>query len=97
MASTLKGESDAVTIRNVLLWMDKEPQVRRDESLQVGHVVIEIHKGKPIVPKEVLERYYPNALTGISRPSRSIRIKDTTIVFVEFSEQIQFLGEIEFR
>ncbi len=61
-----------------------------------GHVIlIEIHRGKPIVPKEVLERYYPNALTGISRPSKAIRIKDTTIVFVEFSEQLQSLGKIE--
>ena len=58
-------------------------------------IMIETHKGKPIVPKDVLERYYPNALTGMSRPSKSIRIKDTTLVFVEFSEQLQFLAKTE--
>jgi hypothetical protein len=61
-----------------------------------GHVLlIETHKGKPIVPKEVLERYYPGASTGISRPSKSIRIKSTAILFVEFSEQLESLSEIE--
>jgi hypothetical protein len=61
-----------------------------------GHtILIETHKGKPIIAREILERYYPNALSGISRPSKSIRIKDTTIVFVEFSEQLQAAGKAE--
>ena len=55
-----------------------------------GHVIlIETHKGTPIVPMEILERHYPNASTGISHPSKSIRIKDTSIVFVDFSELLQ--------
>ena len=55
-----------------------------------GHVIlIETRKGKPIIPTEILEQYYPNALTGISHPSKSIRIKDTSIVFVDFSELLQ--------
>ncbi len=61
-----------------------------------GHVLlIETHKGKPILPGDVLERYYPKALTGISFPSKRIRIKDTSIVFIEFSEQLQGISEIE--
>jgi hypothetical protein len=58
-------------------------------------ILIETHNGKPIVPKAVLEKYYPNAFAGISRPARSIRIKGTTIVFLEFSEQLQSLGKLE--
>lgn len=55
-----------------------------------GHVIlIETHKSTPIVPMGVLERHYPNASTGISHPSKSIRIKDTSIVFVDFSELLQ--------
>jgi hypothetical protein len=60
-----------------------------------GHIIlIETHNGKPIVAKEVLEKYYPNAYAGISRPARSIRIKGTTIVFLEFSEQLQSLSKL---
>jgi hypothetical protein len=61
-----------------------------------GHViVIETHKGKPIIPTPVLERYFPNALAGISRPSRSVWIKDTLIFFVDFSEPLHSIGNIE--
>ena len=61
-----------------------------------GHVIlIETHKGTPIVPKAVLERYYPSALRGISSPSKSIPIHGTLIVFVDFSEPLQFLGKID--
>ena len=61
-----------------------------------GHIIlIETHKGEPIVPKAVLEKYYPNAFAGISRPAKSIRIKGTTIVFLEFSEQLQSLSKLE--
>jgi len=49
--------------------------------------------GKPIIAQEVLEKYYPNAFTGLSRPSKSIRIKDTLIVFVDPSEQPQAVIE----
>ena len=58
-------------------------------------IVIETHKGKPIVPMAVLERYYPNALAGISRPSKSISINGTLIIFDDFSEQLQAVGNIE--
>ncbi len=61
-----------------------------------GHVLlVETHKGKPIVAAEVLEKYFPKAMTGIASPSKSIRINDTSIVFVEFSEQLQVLGKTE--
>ena len=63
-----------------------------------GHVLlIEMHKGKPLVPTEVLERYYPNALTGVLHPSTPVQIEETTIVFVEFSEQLQSVGKIEWN
>lgn len=53
-----------------------------------GHVLlIEMHGGKPIVPAETLARHYPGALAGAHRPSRSIRIDGTSIVFVEFPEK----------
>lgn len=55
-------------------------------------ILIETHQGKPIVPQEVLERYYPGALAGASAPSQSIRIKGTTLLFVEFSEQLRGLA-----
>jgi hypothetical protein len=58
-------------------------------------LLIEVHKGKPIVPPAVLERYYPNALAGISRPAKSIRINDTLILFVDFSEPLRALGSID--
>ncbi|MEN6406971.1 MAG: transglutaminase domain-containing protein [Thermoguttaceae bacterium] len=55
-----------------------------------GHVIlIETHEGKPIVPQKVLEKYYPKAFAGLSRPSKSIRIKNTRIVFVDPSEPSQ--------
>lgn len=52
-------------------------------------ILIEVHKGKPIIPTVVLERYYPNALAGLSRPFKSTSVNDTLIVFVDFSEQLQ--------
>lgn len=61
-----------------------------------GHVLlIETHKGNPILPGEILERYYPKALTALSYPSKRIRIKDTFIVFIEFSEQLQGISGIK--
>lgn len=55
-----------------------------------GHILlIETHRDKPIIPEEVLERHFPGALAGLTRPSKSIRIDDTNIVFVEFSKQLE--------
>lgn len=59
-----------------------------------GHIIlIETHRGKPIVPAAILEKYYPNAMSGVSQPSKSIRIKDTLLIFVDFSEQLDALGK----
>jgi hypothetical protein len=61
-----------------------------------GHtIVVETHLGKPIIPKAVLERYYPNAWNGLSRSSKSISIYDTRIVFVDLSEHLQRAGKVE--
>ena len=57
-----------------------------------GHVLlIETHKGKPIVSQEILEKYYPEAMKGLSQPSKTIRIKGTTIIFVEFTDLLRGL------
>jgi hypothetical protein len=59
-----------------------------------GHfLLIETHRGKPIVAASVLEKYFPNALKGITRPAKTIRINGTTIVFVEFSGQLDGLSK----
>lgn len=60
-----------------------------------GHVLlIETHKGKPIVPKATLEQYYPKAMTGLSQPSKSVWVEETLIVFVDFSEALQSLRSL---
>jgi hypothetical protein len=59
-----------------------------------GHVLlIETHKGKPIVSREILEKYFPQAMKGLSRPSKTIEIKGTKIIFVEFSDLLRGLEE----
>jgi len=54
-------------------------------------LLIETHKGKPIVSQEILEKYFPQAMKGLSRPSKTIEIKDTKIIFVEFSDLLRGL------
>ena len=56
-------------------------------------LLIETHKGKPIVSREILEKYFPQAMKGLSRPSKTIEIKDTKIIFVEFSDLLRGLKE----
>ncbi len=56
-------------------------------------LLIETHKGKPIVAREILERYYPNAMKGLSRPEKTIEINGTKIIFVEFSDLLRGLDE----
>jgi hypothetical protein len=58
-------------------------------------IVIETHKVKPIVPKGVLERYYPGAFAGLSRPTRSIRVKNTQIIFVDLAEPLRAAAAAE--
>ena len=61
-----------------------------------GHVLlIETHKGAPVIHPEMLEKHFPGAMNGITDPSKMIRIQDTTIVFVEFSRQLQDLSIAE--
>jgi transglutaminase-like putative cysteine protease len=59
-----------------------------------GHLLlIETHRGKPIVSAQVLEKYFPNAFAGLSRPKRTIQIGDTTVRFIDFAEPPQSLGK----
>jgi hypothetical protein len=56
-------------------------------------LLIETHRGKPIIPAKVLEKHFPNAFAGLSRPKKTIRIGNTTIIFIDFSESLQGLGK----
>lgn len=61
-----------------------------------GHIIlIETHGGRPIVPKPILEKYYPNAMAGVTRRSMSIEVDGTRLVFVDFSELLQALRPLE--
>ena len=49
-----------------------------------GHtVLIETHGRQPIVPKGVLERYFPDAFHGIERENGKIEIEGTEILFFD--------------
>ena len=58
-----------------------------------GHVLlIESHNCKPIIPPDVLEAHFPGAMRGLTLPSKSVRINDTSILFLDFSEQLHDVG-----
>lgn len=55
-----------------------------------GHVLlIETHNGVPIVPADLLEKYFPTASQGLHNGDGTAKIGDTTIIFVEFSTQLR--------
>ncbi|MEM9283572.1 MAG: transglutaminase domain-containing protein [Verrucomicrobiota bacterium] len=54
----------------------------------IGHLLlIETHKGQPIVPREVLERYFPQAFEGLRNPDGKVNVAGTTIVYFDFANQ----------
>ncbi len=55
-----------------------------------GHtLMVEVHNGVPIVPPDLLEKYYPGAAAkGLQNPDGVAIAGDTTILFVEFSKQL---------
>ncbi len=61
-----------------------------------GHVLlIETHKGKPIVSVETIDKFFPGARRGLEGPAKSIQIDGTTVVFLEFGKQLNVLSEEE--
>ncbi len=54
-----------------------------------GHVLlVETHNDVPIVPLEVLEKYFPAASQGLKDSGGTIKIGETTIIFLDFSKQL---------
>ncbi|MBN2180760.1 MAG: transglutaminase domain-containing protein [Sedimentisphaerales bacterium] len=51
-------------------------------------LLIETHSGVPIVPVNVLEKYFPDASEGLKNPDGIVKIGETTIVFLDFSKQL---------
>lgn len=59
-----------------------------------GHVLlIETHKGVPIVPLDVLHQFYPDASRGLKQSDGVTEINGTTIVFVDFSKVLDVLDD----
>ena len=51
-------------------------------------LIIETHDGVPIVSVNVLEDYFPDASKGLQNADGVFKVGDTTIVFLEFPEQL---------
>ena len=61
-----------------------------------GHILlIETHQKKPIVPLDVLNKFYPNASEGLNAPNRVIEIDGTTIMFFDFATIAKTLGALD--
>lgn len=59
-----------------------------------GHVLlIETHGGEPIIPLETLQRFFPDAATGLKSADGAIEIDGTTIMFVDFNKTLDALDE----
>jgi hypothetical protein len=57
-----------------------------------GHVLlVETHVGQPIVPIDVLEKYFPGATGGLKTPEKATTVGKTEIVFIEFGQQLEVL------
>jgi len=57
-----------------------------------GHVLlVETHNGTPIVPLDLLEKYFPGSTSGSRQSNGSVRVENTTLVFLDFSEPMQKL------
>jgi hypothetical protein len=54
----------------------------------IGHVLlIETHDGVPIVPIDVLEKYFPGVSERLKNAGGSMKIGETTIMFLDFSKK----------
>ena len=50
-----------------------------------GHLLlIETHSGKPLVPREELEKHFPRAFEALDKSDQTTQIAGTDIVFVDF-------------
>jgi hypothetical protein len=60
-------------------------------------LLVETHGGTPIVPLDLLEKYFPGSGKGLRHPDGVVIVDKTTIVFLEFSKQLQNLqlGEVK--
>ncbi len=57
-----------------------------------GHVLlVETHNGVPIVPLKVIEKYFSGASQGLKNSGGTVKIGETTIVFLDFSKQLSGL------
>jgi len=61
-----------------------------------GHVLlVETHRGVPIVKQEVLEKHLPGAYAGLKSPSGTFEIDGTTVMFVDFAKMLSLDEEPE--
>jgi hypothetical protein len=62
--------------------------------LAKGHtLLIETHRGVPIVSLEVLNKFYPGASKGLQSAHGVIEIDETTIMFVDFAKTLDVLDD----
>ncbi len=51
-----------------------------------GHVLlVETHRGEPIIPMATLEKHYPEASSGLKSADGVVEVEGTTIMFVDFA------------
>ncbi len=59
----------------------------RNLPLAKGHtLLIETHRGQPIVSADVLHKFFPGASEGLNKADGMITIQDTTIMFVDLAK-----------
>jgi hypothetical protein len=59
-----------------------------------GHtLLVETHRGVPIIAVEILERYFPKASEGLKSPDGVTEVDGTTIMFVDLAKSLDVLGE----
>lgn len=55
-----------------------------------GHLLfVETIDGKPIIPREILERHYPGAVAKLKNEETNIKIAGTSIIFVDIMAQFK--------
>jgi hypothetical protein len=58
-----------------------------------GHVLlVETYDGKPIVPLETLEKYFPGSASGLRQSGGIVRVENTVLVFLDSSKPLQKSG-----
>lgn len=61
-----------------------------------GHtLLIETHRGRPVVPLDVLERSFPESSKALATKTGVIEINGTTIMFVELARALDPLDELD--